>query len=720
MKRRGKREISEKTRRSAISSGEQSNCSATAAPFPFDSTYSEHLVGCVKSVIHNVRRHSVPFFPQSRNGSENEVPSPPTGTTVVLQRGAALPNWMRLYCISLNRALARAKSVAPSIVWEVLHEQQLHPCHLQRVQSLRPADFAPRRVWEQAMCLIGYRMLRNVPYWLGYWFKSKLPGVDSWVDPIMASNTCRDSSWRDHFLIAADISSYAPGRPRCTRSGTLIGSQDLAVKSRPNLFTHSQERQTFLKRQCQCTQLCALVRNGSSEILVHMHLHGLGGLRRRSDRLRVDVSSDKSGRAGSCRRETEVDICMPSRYAPLGSVKAHPRHGHGHKRKTLHARFATPRAMTPVRRRPMQRGGVRLKWEEHDCILIDCSPPTMANQVQSPAGSLPDFRKWESWRTMPLVGGFFLESPGYPHSRIPPLLHFRLISPSSTLETSLLRAAQISQLSQLPPLPLRSLTERCMFVYVVIHGRSSPCPSFSAPKSVVGGVESFWAALNIEVLRADEASECVGGGNVTDPPKKTRMTRRESNLFRLGWEASSLSTTPPRPRSAIGPLEHSGLQTLVLPLSLDYSLLGHAQDGFGPIGNYYREAGPITSKQVERENVSSLLQKPIKMWHLLEHGQELKTAVYNRPQPPKARPDPKVEWDLVSEDDINALKGRSNEGIKSAHFTVNSLYHPKRLPLNYSIYPISSYFQLLWLRNAVRFTSLGRYSPSARGWIGPL
>ncbi|KAJ8895462.1 hypothetical protein PR048_000795 [Dryococelus australis] len=38
--------------------------------------------------------------------------------------------------------------------------------------------------------------------------------------------------------------------------------------------------------------------------------------------------------------------------------------------------------------------------------MIARSPPTKANRVQSPAGSL-DFRKWESCRTMPLVGGFF-------------------------------------------------------------------------------------------------------------------------------------------------------------------------------------------------------------------------------------------------------------------------------------------------------------------------
>ncbi|KAJ8881034.1 hypothetical protein PR048_017507 [Dryococelus australis] len=38
-----------------------------------------------------------------------------------------------------------------------------------------------------------------------------------------------------------------------------------------------------------------------------------------------------------------------------------------------------------------------------------CSPPT--NAFQSPAGPLPDFRKWESCRTVSLVGGFCLGSP---------------------------------------------------------------------------------------------------------------------------------------------------------------------------------------------------------------------------------------------------------------------------------------------------------------------
>ncbi|KAJ8888359.1 hypothetical protein PR048_007849 [Dryococelus australis] len=41
------------------------------------------------------------------------------------------------------------------------------------------------------------------------------------------------------------------------------------------------------------------------------------------------------------------------------------------------------------------------------------APPAKANRAQSPAGS-PDFRKWESYRTMPLVGGFSRGSPVSP------------------------------------------------------------------------------------------------------------------------------------------------------------------------------------------------------------------------------------------------------------------------------------------------------------------
>ncbi|KAJ8881420.1 hypothetical protein PR048_017901 [Dryococelus australis] len=63
---------------------------------------------------------------------------------------------------------------------------------------------------------------------------------------------------------------------------------------------------------------------------------------------------------------------------------------------------------------------------------LDCSPPTKANQAQSPAGSHPSFRKCESCRTMPLVSGFSRGSPVSPAlvmrpGAAPVSLHFTLI-----------------------------------------------------------------------------------------------------------------------------------------------------------------------------------------------------------------------------------------------------------------------------------------------------
>ncbi|KAJ8893640.1 hypothetical protein PR048_006240 [Dryococelus australis] len=51
---------------------------------------------------------------------------------------------------------------------------------------------------------------------------------------------------------------------------------------------------------------------------------------------------------------------------------------------------------------------------------LACSPPTKADWVQSPAGSLPDFHIWESCRTMPLLGGFSWGSPVPFHSGVVP------------------------------------------------------------------------------------------------------------------------------------------------------------------------------------------------------------------------------------------------------------------------------------------------------------
>ncbi|KAJ8869939.1 hypothetical protein PR048_028950 [Dryococelus australis] len=57
------------------------------------------------------------------------------------------------------------------------------------------------------------------------------------------------------------------------------------------------------------------------------------------------------------------------------------------------------------------------------------------------------FRMWESCRTMQLVGRFWLGSPVSPRPLIPALLHTRIASLSSALNTPKLRAAQVSSLT---------------------------------------------------------------------------------------------------------------------------------------------------------------------------------------------------------------------------------------------------------------------------------
>ncbi|KAJ8873468.1 hypothetical protein PR048_024286 [Dryococelus australis] len=76
---------------------------------------------------------------------------------------------------------------------------------------------------------------------------------------------------------------------------------------------------------------------------------------------------------------------------------------------------------------------------------LDYSPPTKANRVQSPAGSLRIFASGNRTGQCCWSVGF-LGISRFPRPCIPALLHSHLLSPSSALKTSLLRAAQISPL----------------------------------------------------------------------------------------------------------------------------------------------------------------------------------------------------------------------------------------------------------------------------------
>ncbi|KAJ8866768.1 hypothetical protein PR048_032629 [Dryococelus australis] len=90
-------------------------------------------------------------------------------------------------------------------------------------------------------------------------------------------------------------------------------------------------------------------------------------------------------------------------------------------------KIAEPSVFTGTRRINIRRLGATVDER------LDCSPPTKANRVLSPAGSLPDFPKWEPCWTMPLVGGF---SRGSPISFIQALLRTHITSTSPALKTS--------------------------------------------------------------------------------------------------------------------------------------------------------------------------------------------------------------------------------------------------------------------------------------------
>ncbi|KAJ8896904.1 hypothetical protein PR048_002250 [Dryococelus australis] len=137
---------------------------------------------------------------------------------------------------------------------------------------------------------------------------------------------------------------------------------------------------------------------------------------------------------------------------------------------------------------------------------LDCSHPTKANRVQSPAWSLPDFRKWESCWTMPLVGGISRFSRESPFSSALAFRHC-LISPSSALETSLINAVVFTPkllennrdltctawLSSQADVCSNSLTDA---IHAVINGTDGCLFCFGAPAAGSGtGVPGDPAAI---------------------------------------------------------------------------------------------------------------------------------------------------------------------------------------------------------------------------------
>ncbi|KAJ8868591.1 hypothetical protein PR048_030129 [Dryococelus australis] len=126
--------------------------------------------------------------------------------------------------------------------------------------------------------------------------------------------------------------------------------------------------------------------------------------------------------------------------------------------------------------------------------------PTRANWVQSPAGSLPGFRLWESCRTMPLVGGFPRGSP------VSPALSFWC----------------------------------CSILTLITLIGSQDLANGTAPECKGGGKRE-----NPEKTRRPAASS--GTISTWEGPGATQSGIEPGSAI---WEASSLTATPPKPLPA--------------------------------------------------------------------------------------------------------------------------------------------------------------------------
>ncbi|KAJ8870643.1 hypothetical protein PR048_029666 [Dryococelus australis] len=239
------------------------------------------------------------------------------------------------------------------------------------------------------------------------------------------------------FFRGSPVSPASSFRRRfISTSITTIGSRDLAVKSRPNLFTHSRKIPCYLV-WCEtgATANGLLTDAGmhkglwSLDRLESKHLCfcivfviGLQFVRGYPERL---WTNSKQLRKGWSSHVQPSQKCKWVRTAAEASKQMAPTlRCIGRERAE---RFLT---CTSVQRRGLQARGeesrtgtIRRVWTGNSYVLVEgCCLALNSSSLRRTglrAGSLPDFRTWESCLTMPLVGGFSRGSP------VSPALSFR-------------------------------------------------------------------------------------------------------------------------------------------------------------------------------------------------------------------------------------------------------------------------------------------------------
>ncbi|KAJ8874525.1 hypothetical protein PR048_025385 [Dryococelus australis] len=126
------------------------------------------------------------------------------------------------------------------------------------------------------------------------------------------------------------------------------------------------------------------------------------------------------------------------------------------------------------------------------------SPPNKANRAQSPAGS-PGFRKWESCRTIPLVGGYSSGSPVSPAPSFRRLLPPRLVSSRNEHFLSSIMKSYLWVLGRLYLYPLSSPLRLPLLFEVTSLERGLAC--------------GLIAPIRVKRGEYDAAPEYKDGGN---------------------------------------------------------------------------------------------------------------------------------------------------------------------------------------------------------------
>ncbi|KAJ8870848.1 hypothetical protein PR048_027149 [Dryococelus australis] len=205
---------------------------------------------------------------------------------------------------------------------------------------------------------------------------------------------------------------------------------------------------------------------------------------------------------------------------------------------------------------------------------LDCSTPTTANQVRSSVWPLPDFRKWESCWSMPLVCGLAFIFSGISRFLlpcVPALLHSHLILPSSAFKASLLRVGEslnstqriwkyASHTCNFAPNSLREkLKNSCRCYYSCCVGTETPEVTRQSPttKRLSKSAHLTANSLYLGIFPTSEAwKEGSDKGDTVMRIKRSVATTRQPPNWRVGIverrnaraeETGDLAHSPTRP-----------------------------------------------------------------------------------------------------------------------------------------------------------------------------